>query len=216
MMIRSMISVLTAVCGLLSCSFAFAQTQKPAAKEQKSTTEPRTATESKLQVEGIISAVVDDLWKETDQYWHHGDYYRIIALCRLSVEADPSFNEAYTGGAYLIWSLGDAVGADDFLSYGIDHTTQKTALYQDLGRHFNATKRYEAAEKYLRIATSRPDAGPLAYSQLAYSYKNQKKYPQLVATWEAVVKKFPGFPSGPPNLASAKALAASSSAETKP
>src|SRR5262245_24968423 len=62
---------------------------------------------SKVQVNAIVSKVVDGLWEESDHFWHEGDYNRIIDLCRLMVEADPSFNEAYANAAYLLWSLGD-------------------------------------------------------------------------------------------------------------
>ena len=174
---------------------------------QTKTIAPETMKQAVMQVDGITSGVVDKLWSETDVYWHHGDYYRIVDLCRLTVEAEPSFNEAYSAGAYLIWSLGDPKGADDLLEYGISRTKNKTELYADLGRHFNFTKRYDAAETYLKKAISFPDAGPVPYTQLAFSYKKRKMYPEAVKVWEQVVKKFPTFPSGPANLAGARAAA---------
>ena len=166
-----------------------------------------TMTEAVAQVDGISTSIVDQLWTETDVHWHHGDYYRIIDLCRVCVEAEPDFNEGYMAGAYLIWSLGDPKGADDLLSYGISRTPNKTELYADLGRHFNFTKRYPAAETYLKKAVSYPNAGPVAYAQLAYAYKQQKKYGEAVKVWEQVVKKFPTFPSGKANLDHAREMA---------
>lgn len=163
-------------------------------------------TSSQSQVDGITSRIVDNLWSYSDVYFHDGDYNRIISLCRLISEADPSFDEAYENAAYLLWSQGDTQSADRFLQYGLKRSKDQLTLLLEFGRHLNATKRPDAAIPYLKRASLMPQAGPLVFVQLGHCYEKVKQYDKAVATWSTLVKKFPDFPSGPPNLARAKAL----------
>jgi tetratricopeptide (TPR) repeat protein len=167
---------------------------------------PAPLTSSKAQVNAVVDKVVDGLWEETDHFWHDGDYQRIVDLCRVIVEADPSFNEAYSNAAWLLWSLGDIPGADAFLEFGINRTPSKGELYYEFGRHLYTTKRYPSAKPYLEKAVAYPNAQPTWYSTLGHTYRQLKDYDNAVKTWAAVVEKFPTFVSGPPNLKRVQAL----------
>src|SRR5919112_1998677 len=70
------------------------------------------------QVEGTPDRVVGGLGAAAAGYGHRGDSRRIVALARICVEADPGFTEAWSAGAWLLWSLGDTAGADAFLAEG--------------------------------------------------------------------------------------------------
>ena len=91
---------------------------------------PESLKTATTQVDGITSRIVDNLWEESDHYWHEGDYNRIIALVRVCVEVDPSFVEAYSSGAWLMWSQGDTRAADTFLQYGLSRARKpKKAIW---------------------------------------------------------------------------------------
>jgi hypothetical protein len=69
------------VAALALCVSAFAQA--PSAKPS-------------VQLDGLEYRVIDRVWANTDKYFHEGDYNRIVALCRICVESDPEFDEAYS------------------------------------------------------------------------------------------------------------------------
>lgn len=163
-------------------------------------------TSSKAQVNAIVSKIADGLWEEADHFWHEGDYHRIVDLTRVIVEADPNFNDAYEGSAWLLWSMGDIPGADAFLEYGISRTSDKGELCYEFGRHLYTTKRYSSAKPYLQKAIAYPNAQPTWYSVLGHTYRQLKDYDNSIKTWQAVIKKFPNFVSGPPNLKRVQAL----------
>ncbi len=143
---------------------------------------------------------MDQLWNATDHYWHHGDYYRIIALLRVCVEADPTFTDAYGDGAWLLWSIGDTDGADKFLRYGIQRRPELWALEYEFGWHLYNTKRYAAALPYLKSATKNKNADAIAWKILAHCYDKLGRYQESVATWETVIQKFPKDPAAAHNL----------------
>lgn len=177
----------------------------PAAMPAAST----TAEESMAQINGMTSGVVDELWDITDFYWHKGDYQRIIAILRVCVEADPTFTDAYSNGAWLIWSLGDTKAADDFLQHGIANAPTKTAkseLYFDLGWHVYNTKRYKEALPYLQNAVKAGTNNRVAYTTLAHTYRHLKRYNEALQVWNTVEKKYPDFAAAKSNKARIQAL----------
>ncbi|MFM7320721.1 MAG: tetratricopeptide repeat protein [Armatimonadota bacterium] len=160
----------------------------------------------------VLEQVKDGLWQTADHYWHDGDYNRIVALGRLIVEIDPSFEEAFDSCAWLLWSLGDTKGADDFLAYGVTVSPRKGIFYSNLGQHLNRTKRYQEALEYLKKAVELGGVPASAYSTLGHLYTQFGKLQEAVDTWKACVAKYPKFPAGPKNLKAAEQrLAASKS-----
>jgi len=75
-----------------------AQTAVPAAKK------PATleAAEQAYSDASILTA--DLLWMKVENYYHKGDFDKIIELCYHIVDLDPKFVEAYNTGAWLLWS----------------------------------------------------------------------------------------------------------------
>ena len=171
---------------------------------------PESLKTATTQVDGITSRIVDNLWEESDHYWHEGDYNRIIALVRVCVEVDPSFVEAYSSGAWLMWSQGDTRAADTFLQYGLSRAPQaeKGDMAYEFGWHLYNTKRFAEALPYLKRATDNNVQTVTAYTTLGHCYRQLKRYDDSVKAWETVIKKFPKFASGPSNLARVKALQA--------
>ena len=193
----------------LLCGAAFSFS--PAARAQTGSA-PETLKTATTQVDGITSRIVDNLWENTDHYWHEGDYNRIIALVRVCIEVDPTFTEAYSSGAWLMWSQGDTRAADTFLQYGIARAPKNTKgeIAYEFGWHLYNTKRYADALPYLKRAADSKVGFVTAYTTLGHCYRQLKRYDDAVKAWEAVVNKFPKFAAGPPNLARVKALQAQS------
>lgn len=177
---------------------------------------PARADEAKNRADAVASSVLekvkDGLWETADHYWHDGDYNRIVALGRLIVEIDPGFDEAFDACAWLLWSLGDIKGADDFLAYGVAVSPRKGIFYSNFGQHLNRTKRYQEAMDYLKKAIDLGGVPASAYSTLGHLYTRFGKLQESVDTWKACVAKYPKFPAGPKNLKAAEQRLAASKA----
>jgi tetratricopeptide (TPR) repeat protein len=168
--------------------------------------------EAVRQSDGIASRVVDDVWKKTDYYWHRGDYNRIIALDRICVSADPSFTEAYSVGAWLMWSMGDTAAADRFLADGVANSPQGPAFQFEFGWHLYNTKRFADALPHLKAAVEGGDPDRTAYTLLAHCYRMLHRYDDSIAVWKTVILKFPTFAAAQPNLERVEALKRGASA----
>jgi tetratricopeptide (TPR) repeat protein len=169
-------------------------------------------------VDAISDQIVDDLWERTDHFWHEGDYYRIVALIRVCVEADPEFTEAYSSASYLLWSLGDPKGADELLLHGIAKAKQKAPLYFELGSHYTRTKRDKEAYVVLEKALALGDDHYDTYSVLGNCYRRLGMLEKSLAIWERAVKKHPEMGAAKVNRDRVKKMIAERkpSANTKP
>jgi tetratricopeptide (TPR) repeat protein len=153
----------------------------------------------------MIGSIVDGLWEASDSYFHDGDYVRVVALCRVCVELDQSFDEAYSSGGYLLWSMGETGSAEAFLEYGTRRSKKPGTLNNEMGQQFFRTKNYAAALPYLQKATKLGGVDVTAYTTLGHCYTKLDKLAEAVQAWKVVVAKFPDFPAGPKNLKDAEA-----------
>lgn len=152
----------------------------------------------------MLNAAVDGLWEAADAYFHDGDYVRIVALCRISVELDQSFDEAYSSAGYLLWSMGEIPSADALLEYGTRRSKKPGQLHDEMGQQLFRTKRYADAARYLEKAIKLGGVEVSAYSSLGHSYTKLSKFEDAVRVWQLAVKKFPNYPGGPKNLKDAQ------------
>jgi tetratricopeptide (TPR) repeat protein len=170
---------------------------KPKSAPQKAPSLPKSpkgSGSSPIQVAGMISGAVDALWETSDTYFHDGDYVRCISLCRICVEVDPNFDEAYSSGGYLLWSLGENASAEAFLEYGTRRSKKPGALNSEMGQQLFRTKNYAAALPYFQKAI-----------KLGHCYTRLNRFEEAVGAWKQVVAKFPSFAAGPKNLKDAEA-----------
>jgi tetratricopeptide (TPR) repeat protein len=165
---------------------------------------------ARAQVDGITGSVLDKLWSATDEYWHDGDYYRIIDLCRIIAEGDPADDEVYSSAAYLLWSLGDTKAADWMLQYGVRRAPKKGLMYHEMGWHLYNTRRYKEALPYLEKAAEYKSPLVTTYTVLGHTYTRLGRLEDAVRAWKVVVERFPGFASGPVNLKRAEERLAAS------
>ena len=172
------------------------------------------ASAEQAQVDGIISSVVDDLWSQTDEYWHRGDYPRIVDLDRVIVEADPGFLECYATGGWLMDSLGRRQDAEAFYQLGVRNNQDASYAYYNLGMfYYNTMKNYPAAVAVFRRDAATADAGVNDYKMLAHAYERTGNLTGALVTWKAVKKRWPDAPAVDLNLKRVQAkVSATSSA----
>jgi tetratricopeptide (TPR) repeat protein len=154
---------------------------------------------SLTQVDGIVSAVVDNLWAQGDMYWHEGDYPRIIALDRIITQADPHFVDAFNTGAWLMWSDGLDGDAQAFYELAVRSNPHDPAAYYDYGMFlFNHRHDYAAAIRVYRRDVQQASPGVLDWRMLAHSYEKADAWDQAVGIWRQIKARWPhGDPRDP-------------------
>lgn len=157
---------------------------------------------SPAQVDGIVSAVVTQLWNHNDVYWHQGDYPRIIAMDRIITQADPHFIDCYNTGAWLMWSDGHNSDAEAFYQQAVANNPHASAAYYDYGMFlYNHLKQYDKAVRLYTRDTQHADAGILDWRMLAHSYERAGKWQDAVNTWREIQKRWPHGVSSDPSSA---------------
>lgn len=146
----------------------------------------------RVQVDGIVGSVADKLWRQTDEYWHRGDYPRIVALDRIITQADPQFLEAYSTGGWLMDSLGRTQDAEAYYRLGTQNNPHAAYAYSNLGFfYFNTTHNYKAASQAFQRGTQQVDAGLNDWKMLGHSYEKAKEWDAAVMVWQQVKERWP-------------------------
>ena len=158
----------------------------------------RTAGER--QADGIEYRVTDRIWANTDRYWHHGDYNRVVTLLRLCTESDPDFDEACSCGAWLLWSMGDKPAANAFLNNVLVRAKNKWNAQYSFGENLMVRREYADALPYLQAAVQSSVAPVTAWKMLAHAYEHTGSLEKSRVTWRHVVERFPRDGAGPLNL----------------
>lgn len=167
---------------------SFAVTARPACAAP-----PRAPLRSsQVQADGVCALVVDRLWRRNEEYWHAGDYPRIIALDRVITQADPQFLEAYATGGWLMDSLGRTGDAEAFYQQGVVNNPHAAYAYWNLGFfYFNSTKDYVKAARAFEADTRLPDADLNDWKMRAHAEEKAGEWDRAVATWRTVKAKWP-------------------------
>jgi tetratricopeptide (TPR) repeat protein len=148
------------------------------------------------QVDGISSKVVDELWKYTDFYWHHGDSSRIIGLDRLIAEVDPNFVPCYSTGAWIMESEGDVRTAEAFYQLAVQNNPNDSLAYYTLGAFYYQTLHdYGAAAYVFGLDVRTPDASVNDWKMLAHSYEKNSNLGLAVRTWKYIRQHWPNGPA---------------------
>lgn len=173
------------------------------------------APSSPAQVDAIVDAAVDKLWAQTDEYWHDGDYPRIIALDRIITQADPQFVESYSTGGWLMESTGKTRDAEAFYQESARNNPQKSYAWHSLGMfYFNTVKDYGAAARAFETGTRQRDAEINDWKMLAHTYEKMQKVDKAAMTWRTIKARWPNGPAVDVNLQ--RALAAQKAAQASP
>lgn len=151
--------------------------------------------QSQVQVDGITARVVDKLWSQTDDYWHDGDYPRIVALDRVITQADPQFLEAYSNGGWLMDSLGRTADAEAYYTLGVTNNPHAAYAYWNLGFfYFNTTKDYAKAAQAFERDTQQADADINDWKMRGHAEEKAGQWDRAVATWRTIKAKWPTGP----------------------
>lgn len=176
---------------LLGVVFLAVTPPAPAAPQRGKRIAPAAGSPT-AQVDGIVSAAVDGLWAQTDEYWHHGDYPRIIALDRVITQADPHFLESFNTGAWLMWSSGLDADAEAFYQQAVQNNPHTSAAYYDYGLFlFNHRHDYPGAIRVFTQDAARANPGVLDWRMLAHAYEKAGRWDRAVTVWRRIKARWP-------------------------
>lgn len=173
--------------GAVPVSAAYAQKSDGPAKPLPAKSKPTAfyTPEGQQQVaDAILTEAVEELWQEADKHFEKGEYNHTVNLCRVVVQGDPRNVEAFSDGAYLLWSTGQNDAAVSFLKQGLAGNSDNYYMYDELGAFFSirlkdyphAVSYYEQAVKY--------KCPFFTWTNLAHSYEKLNQWDQAVKTWE--------------------------------
>jgi len=153
-------------------------------------------------VDTVTSDTVDQLWAQTDVYWHQGDYPRIIALDKLIVQLDPHFMEPYSIGGWLMESMGNYADAEAFYRLGVANNPKDSYLYYQLAAfYFNTQKDYQSAANIMQVGVTMKGNDVNDWRMYAHALEKSKHIDDAIATWQAIIKRFPNAAAADINLA---------------
>jgi tetratricopeptide (TPR) repeat protein len=165
-------------------------------------------TQAEQQIARVRDTIVDALWLKTDEYWHGGDPAPAIDICRMVIELDPHFVEAYSVGAWLSLSLPKANEHDalDFYQQGIARNPQSYELLHEFGFEYYVLRKHnpEAALPYLKRAAELSPTAPIKHTY-AHALAQAGKPREAAAEWLRILKQFPNDPIARKELAKLQA-----------
>ncbi len=159
-------------------------TTKPHTKPNSKTTVKARPASPQLASEAILADVLRQVWDQTDEHFHEGEYNHIVNLSRIVVQGDPQNVEAYADSAWLLWSTDRNEEAVEILKQGVSANPKTYYMYDELGMHYatrrreyaNALPLYEQAVKY--------PCPFLTWNGLANCYEKTNQWDKAIAAWE--------------------------------
>jgi len=141
----------------------------------------------------VFRNVADGLWKASEDAWHLGRHDICIELHRVTVEVDPTFAEAYSNAAWLMWSAGRDAEAIAMYQRNIEFNGKDYDPHFDLGMYYYGKKVYLDAEANFAEAT-RHSAPSQVWKMLAHTREKLGRYEDALETWESVRRMDPHDP----------------------
>lgn len=167
-----------------------------------------TETQAERQIAQVRDTIVDALWVKTDEYWHAGNPAPAIDICRMVIELDPRFVEAYSVGAWLSVSLPEPKDKDalEFYQQGIARNPQSYELLHEFGFQYYMLRKHDpqSALPYLKRAAELAPTAPIKHTY-AHALTQAGKPQQAAAEWLKILKQFPNDPVARKELAKLQA-----------
>lgn len=141
---------------------------------------------------------LQDLWeqaadvfiRESDWWWHKGDYEQVIRASEVSVFLDPEYVDTHTVVAWLQWSLGRNTEAIGTLHRAVRIAPGDPESHFGLGHHYFNLRRYALAEEPLRRAVEL-GGDHLAQRSHAHCLERLGKVHEARERWAALLKQRP-------------------------
>jgi tetratricopeptide (TPR) repeat protein len=151
-------------------------------------------TQAEQQIAQVRDTIVDALWLKTDEYWHAGNPAPAIDICRMVIELDPHFVEAYSVGAWVALSLPEPRENDalQFYQQGIARNPQSYELLHEFGFQYYMLRKHDlqAALPYLKRAAELAPTAPIKHTY-AHALAQAGKPQEAAAEWLKILTQFP-------------------------
>jgi tetratricopeptide (TPR) repeat protein len=141
----------------------------------------------------------DVMIRESDWWWHQGNYDQAIRASEVSILMDPAYVDTYTTVAWLQWSMGRDPAAIATLHRAIKAAPRDPDSHFGLGFHYFNTNRYRQAEGFLRDAVNL-GGGNIAQRMYAHCLERLGKLQESCNQWRAVLKANPADGAAAQNL----------------
>lgn len=134
--------------------------------------------------DAVLAGALNELFEQTDEHFHEGEYNHCINLYAIIVQGDPHNVEAYANSAFLLWSSMRNTEAISVLKQGIAANPNTYYMYDELGAHYlihlrdakSALPYCEQAVKFKSPFTT--------WHNLAFCYEKTGQWTKAVAAWE--------------------------------
>jgi len=148
------------------------------------------------EIAAVRDTIVDALWVKTDEYWHaQENLAAVIEICRMEIELDPHFSDAYSVGAWLSLQHGQDKQALDFYKQGVAANPDDYELLHEFGLRYYMLAKHDpkGALPYLKRAAELPSPAPIKHTYAhALAQAGQRK--AAAAEWLKILKQFPNDP----------------------
>ncbi len=154
---------------------------------------PIAAAEAEQRVTESRDFLTDMLWLKTEDYWHEGEWEEAIRLCRQIVQVDPTFVEAYTGAAWMLWSMDRDAEAIELYQAGIRNNPKSYEVHHEYGMYFRYRQKWEEAAEQFRISVEL--GAPKAFQHmLPNALERGGHKTEALVEWREILKRFPDDP----------------------
>jgi len=169
--------------GVLACSLQItSRAQSASAKKADSAAQKKKV------------ALIDELWKKSDEAFHKGDYPRAIALHKQIVELDPHDVESYSDAAWLMWSLGNGDEAQAHINRGIANNSKNWEMWDAAGQQDDLQKYFSKAQfaysQAVKFIPAQEDSQMLR-RRYAHAAENAGDVNIAIQIWQKLVKDYP-------------------------
>jgi tetratricopeptide (TPR) repeat protein len=154
---------------------------------------PIPAAEAEQRVAASRDFLTDMLWMKTEDYWHVGKWDEAIRLCRQIVQADPHFIEAYTGAAYLLYSMDKDEEAIELFRAGMAANPRNYDLPHEFGMYYYHRHKWELAAEQFEKAVAL-GAPAVMQHMLPNALERAGRLEEALQRWREILKRYPGDP----------------------
>lgn len=135
---------------------------------------------------------VDALWSAADDFFHEGNYQRVILLNLTASHLDPHFIQAYLDAAYLLWSGEHHEQAVALYMRAAEANPDNAEIWEELGNYYMINRRnYEKAIEAFTEASNRAHEGYQIEKNLAHCYEKGGMLQEALDIWTELHRQHP-------------------------